>query len=506
MTLLSGQLFIPSGAQEIRDDLLADFRLEARKYSVPEPAVTPGTDNWFFFTAVANAGLLQYSNISVIAPAITPIGATGQDLENWRIALGLPVIQPSPAAGKLTVTVLGGGSVTFADGLTFLYPSGLRGKVNGTQIGVLDEQDVDVVAIDKGTGTNLDSGMAVRWVGPPFNVATAARVSVNGPLTGGFDAETEDRKRDRVLNRLQNTPAGGNWGHLREIAFNALPSVQAPYVYPGLGGPSSDKLTILKGFDRARNDYHRAFQSGAIQIVRDAVQSQLSTGDEHVVGTASEQPCNLTFALNLPASSLSGGTGLGWVDQAPWPPVGSGSPVTVTGSADSLHVQVSATTSTSPVAGQTHISWWSPSEMKMRTSLVTFVDPASVSGSWILTIDKPFVDSLGNAVAAGDFISPAAANAEGYGATFINLMEALGAGENTSDVNRLPRSARHPFVGDGPNISITNQFLKGFLADHSEIVNGQLSYVPTPTPTVPSLVASNPNVLVPRHFGIEVMP
>jgi uncharacterized phage protein gp47/JayE len=504
MTLQAGQLFIPGSPLELRDDLLADFRLEAIKYSVTQPAVTPGTDNWFFFTAVANAGYLQYSNIATVRPAITPLNATGEDLENWRIALGLPIVRPSSAAGKLTVTITGGSTVTFPDGLQFLYPSGLRGQVSGTQMGILDEQDVDVIAVDTGAATNLDSGTAVRWVGAPFNVANAARVSVNGPLTGGTDTETEDRKRERVLNRLRNTPAGGNWGHLREIAFNALASVQQPYVYPGLGGPSSDKVTILKAFDRTRNDYHRAFQSGAVSIVRNAIQSEFSTGDEHVVGTVDELACDLTFQLNLPASSLSGGSGLGWVDQRPWPPVGSGTNVAVSATSSSTAITVNAVTATAPVVGQTHVMWWSPVSMKMLTSLVTAVSGSS--GAWTVTLDKPFVDALGNVVSVGDFISPAASNGEQYGDTFINLMESLGCGENTADVNRLPRSARHPFVGEGPDISITNQFLKGFLAAHSEIINGALSYVPTPTPTVPSLVSSNPMVLVPRNFGIQVMP
>ncbi len=504
MTLEAGELFIPGSAQELRDDLLADYRLEARKYSVTEPAVTPGTDNWFFFTAQANAGLLQYANIATIRPAITPLNATGEDLENWRIALGLPVVQPSPASGKLTITVAGGGAVTLSDGQQFIYPNGLRGKVSGTQIGLLDEADVDVVAIDTGAATNLDSGTQVRWVSAPFNVATNARVSVNGPLTGGYDAETPERKRDRVLNRLQNTPGGGNWGQLREIAFNALPSVQAAYVYPALGGPSSDKLTILKGFDRERSDYTRAFQIGAVALVRAAIHSQLSTGDEHVVGTGDEQACDLTLSLDLPASTLSGGSGLGWTDQRPWPPAGSGSHVIVTAVGGTMNITVNAATATAPLRGQTHVMWWSPDDMKMYTALVTNVSGGS--GAWVLTLDQPLVDKLGNAVSPGDYISPAAANGEKYGATFINLMEQLGAGENTADASRLPRSARHPFVGDAPDIGITNKFVTDFLAKHAEVIDGELSYVPTPSPSVPSLVSSNPNVLVPRHFGIVVMP
>jgi hypothetical protein len=505
MTIEQDGLFIPDSAPALRDDLLTDLYLEGRKFGTTAPAVTPGTDNYSFCTAVANAGMMQYGNLSTIKPSITPLTATGQDLDDWRSALGLPVVSPSPASGKLTVNVSGGGSVTLIDGQAFLYPSGLRGKVNGTQMGIFDEQDVDVIAIDTGDATNLDIGTKVRWVNPPFNVATEARVSINGPLTGGYDAETESRKRERVLNRLRNTPGGGNWGQMREIAFNALPSVIDANVYPALGGPSSDKLVILKGFDRKRNDYHRAFQSAGVDIVRTAIHAELSTADEHVVSTVDEEACDLALELSLPASSLAGGNGLGWVDQRPWPPASSGAHVAITGVAGfGLQITVNAATVTSPVIGQTHIMWWSASDMTMRTYLVTGVSGST--GAWVLTLDQPAVDDLGNTAAAGDYISPAAANGDKYGATFIDLMEALGAGENTADASRLPRSARHPFIGEGSDISITNKFVTDFLKAHREIVDGDLSYLPVSSPSVPTLVSSNPNALVPRHFGIVVMP
>lgn len=498
-------LFVPSSAAEVRDDLLTDLYLEGKKFGTTSPAVTPGTDNYSFCTAVANSGMMQYANLATIKPSITPLTATGQDLDDWREALGLPVVPASPAAGKLTINVSGGGSVTMPDGQVFLYPNGLRGQVNGTQMGIFDEQDVDVIAIDTGDATNLASGNKVRWYNPPFNVANEARVSINGPLTGGYDTETESRKRARVLNRLRNTPGGGNWGQMREIAFNALPSVQDAFVYPALGGPSSDKLTIVKGFDRARSDYHRAFQSGGIDLVRTAIHAELSTGDEHVVGTCNEENCDMTFALSLPASALAGGNGLGWIDQRPWPPTGSGSFTPVASVSNSgITVQVNAATTTSPVSGQTHVMWWSPHDMKMRTYLVTAATGAT--GAWVLTLEQPMVDSLGNIAAAGDYISPAAANGEKYGNTFLDLIEAVGAGENTAEASRLPRSARHPFIGEGADIGITNRFLTDFLRKHREIVNGELSYVPVATPTVPTAVSDNPNVLVPRHFGIVVMP
>src|SRR5262245_9348082 len=106
-TLEVGQLYVPD-AETIRDDMLTDFLLEARKYESVQPAVTPGTDNWLFFNAVGHTGALQYSNLASVRSALTPLFSTGQDLENWRIALGLPEVQPSPASGKITCSVSAG--------------------------------------------------------------------------------------------------------------------------------------------------------------------------------------------------------------------------------------------------------------------------------------------------------------------------------------------------------------------------------------------------------------
>ena len=125
--------------------------------------------------------------------------------------------------------------------------------------------------------------------------------------------------------------------------------------------------------------------------MRTAIHAELSTGDEHVVGTASEQACDLTLELNLPASSLAGGNGLGWVDQRPWPPAGSGDHCAVTAvSSSGVTVTVNAATATAPIPGQTHVMWWSPATMTMATYQITGVSGSS--GAWVLTLEQPAVD------------------------------------------------------------------------------------------------------------------
>lgn len=500
-TLRNGQLFIPDSAAEVRDDLLTDFRLEAIAGGVENPAVQPGTDNHFFFTAVANCGYLQYANFGIIRSAITPLGAEGEDLEAWRKALRLPVVDATGASGKLTISVAAGATVTISAGTQFLLPNGKRGRVQPAAVGKADGDDIDVLMFDKGSVTNAKAGTKVRFQNPPFNVDTQARVSINGPLTGGYDAETEPRKRERILNRMGNTPGGGNWGHVREIAFNALATVQDCYVFPALGGPASQKTVVIREFDFAHNDFRRAFSSGALSLVENALHSNLPSEMQVKVSTVAEEATDISLELELPASSLVGGNGLGWTDQIPWPPQGTG-PVAVSVASSSTAFRLNAVTAVKPFPGQTHLAWWSPQDQKFYVGLVVGLGASQTSGAYDVVLAAPLVDSTGAAPAVGDYISPAAANLNGYRATFLRLMNRLGAGENA--VTTESRRKRHPFVADGAPISITNAWLADFIKSHAEIEDGDFITVTKATPTIPSTIDDAPNVLVPRHFGIYV--
>jgi uncharacterized phage protein gp47/JayE len=505
MALEHGQVYVPESAAVILNDLLTDFRGGARAAGIEEPAVQPGTENWFFYNAVANAGMLQYANIATIRPGVTPLNATGQDLEDWRIALGLPVVGASPASGKLTVGVAAGASVTVPDGLNFVLPNGLRGRVSGTHPGVVNGEDVSVICIDTGSATNTDAGTKVRFVNPPFNLDTEARVSAFGPLTGGFDEETEARKRERVLNRLRTSAGGGNWGQLRELAFNALATLQDCYVYPALGGPSSCKVVLIRAFDVQRNDYQRALSDAAVTLVKSAIHKNMADGQEVPVETVAEEQVDVGMYLTLPDSSLAGGNGLGWVDQAPWPPAGSGTKVTVTAVTATNIITVDAATAVAPIPGLHHVAWWAPGDQSFHTALIT--NETGGTGAWVLTLDTPLIDADGVSVAVGDYISPAAVGLDEYGPTFVKLMGELGAGENcTPGSGDTPRRLRHPFISDGAQIGITGKFRDSFLRAHPEIEEATFSYLPTSSPTVPASVDDPPNVLVPRNFGLYVQP
>lgn len=510
------QPFVPSTQEQLRDAILADYRLEMIKTTGFDPSVVPGTEVFVWATAHSSIAMLQFANIELSRDAITPLNATGQDLENWRTSLGLPEVQASPSSGKIRVTVEGVGTLT--DGQPFQLPNGLRGTVVGNWVAIVDGSEVDVVTTDTGSKTEFDGGTPVTLVSPPSVFNTTALVSTNSPLRGGRDKEDDDRKRTRVLNAVANKPSGGNWAKLRELALNALASVQDCYVYPALGGPASVKVVPVRDFDVKRREFTRAMNAGALSIVRAAIYNEVPDGMEVVVEASADQEFDATIAVAIPASSLSGGSGNGWVDQpitpdtVPWPQLAGGQNVVIVLSVtSSTQIVIGANSATSPIAGQTHIMWWSPADMKFRQFLITAVDGASGPSNWIVTVDRPMVADDGTLVAFGDYISPAAVNADAYADAWLNALRALGPGENTSDTDRVPRALRHPYVSDEDPSAATFLTLKAFQSTRPEIsdlewlrrvTDGGVSIT---KPTVPASVADPVNILVPKHFGIYGM-
>jgi len=500
MVLEPGKIYVPASAEEIRDEFLTDIRLEADNQGISAP-VQPGTDWHVLGTAAANMALIMYANISIADSNGDVLNSTGDELDAIRIAYGLPEVLESPSSGKVVASVLGGGAITIPDGTEFTFPNGLRGKSSGAFVGITDGADIDVIAIDGGEETNLAAGEVVRWVSPPLNLETEARVSVNGPLTGGTDEETDARKRDRILNRLQNLPAGGNVGFVIETALNSLGSLQYAFVYPALGGPGSMKVALIRDYDESLSDFTRVLGAGAATVVRSALHAEMPSPMEIVVQSAAGEDNDVALTLDIPDAATSGGNGSGWQDDTVWPDLAGGDTrVFVSLVTSTSQIRVNASTAVSPIAGQTHISWWSLTDQRFYTRLVTVVGGGA--GAWDLTLDAPLVASDGTIVAIGDFVCPAAVNIDAYAETWRAAMRNLGPGENTADANRLPRALRHPFIADDWPSSLNLRVLRNFVDKHDEINDAAWSYRLLTAPTVPGAVSTAPNFLSSRQFGV----
>lgn len=498
-----GIIQVPSGSAELRDQWLQDYRLAAIDTGiVDEPPIAPGTDAYLIAEANSQLGLVGLANIAIAAKSISVLGAEDADLDAIREADGLPVVSPSGSTGKIKITVAG--PTTIGNGTAIKLPNGLRIQTVGTVVNPADQQEIDVAAIDTGSLTNLKGGEAVQFVAAPTNISKAAVVSNGFPLTGGTDAETDARKRQRILNTRRNKPAGGNWAYWRQFVLDRYASIQDTYVYPALGGPSSQLIVPVRAFDRANSDYSRTPTTALIQTIRNAVQTDANSGVETVVRGPANELVDFTLLIDIPDSTLAGGNGQGWTDTQVWPTleIADAKRVTITGvGPDYDNITVSANTATAPVPGQTEIAWWSPADRKFYTAL--FVGPVSGgAGSWLLNLDRPLVGIDGVGPAAGDFVCPNAQNLAAYGDTWVATFEALGPGEMTTDTDRLPRSLRNPHAADEDPSSITTTALTGMSQDHPEMTDVTFGYAPQVSPTVPANVDLPPNVLVPRHFAV----
>ena len=488
---LPGLIYVPQTAEELRDQFLRDVRLQYIALGVANPPVQPGSEWYIRATAYANAMLGLYANQEIAANDTTELLAQGDALDAIREAMGLPEVGAAPASGKLIVSIITG-SVLISEGTEFVLPNGTIGRVSASKL-CSDGDTIDVITNDTGENANAAAGTIARWKAPPINVEATAEVDVDG-LTGGVDAESDARKRERILNRRRYVPGGGNWGMARELALNSTGTVQSAFVYPALGGPSSLKVVVTKAMQlTGTKDFSREIGASTLDVVSNAVLAEYPIGAEVVVQSATDE--DVSVGLQVKARDEN------WIDQStvfPAIEAGDNGRVTVSAVTDSQNITVSAVQSTSPVAGQ-RILWWSPENREFVKAGIVSVSGSA--GAWVLQLDTPLTSGT-NTVATGDFISPAAKNANAYAATWLAQMNLLGPGENSSDGNIVPRSNRHPYINDEWHSDLSSKQITELQSTHPELSDVAFAYRSKSTPTVPANRADAPNVLRLLHFGI----
>lgn len=525
------QTYVPGSPVELIRTFIEDYRLAAQQQPGIDPllvdqATRPGGDVHILGTAIGNAVFILHANVRINDNDSNVLTATGDALDEIRQAEGLPVVPATPSTGSLEVLFAGtvpGFKINVVDGTEFVLPNGKRGKVVGNHINLTYQlnqpnPEIPVQTVDTGVDTRLAAGTKVQWVSPPSGAKKEAIVSSNDPLTGGTDEEDDERKRLRILNKRQNNPAGGNWADKIRVALDALGSLQMAFVYPALGGPSSEKVVLVREIDQANNSISRELSTTAQNTIRAALQTP-PTGfpgqNELVVQSVADETFDASIAVKLPPAATSGGNGQGWLDDTIWPPYNTtpDAPVTITAVTSTSQITVDADTATPPINGQTHVAWWSSVDQKFHVRLVT--GHFGGAGAWVLLLDAGIVDSTGEAPQIGEYISPAAVSLEQYGRQWIAAVGRLGPGENTADPYRLPRARRHPFPDEdltielqGKNITIprwpTDLTIEQLEAVKKGTAISDAAWLTRSKtgPTVPASVADPPNVLVGRHFGI----
>lgn len=479
--------------EQMRDQYLDDVQLAAVDAGISDPPVGYGSDFYVRGTALANLMSIPLGGIAQAEVAWDPATCSDADVERWRATLGLPEITAQGARGKCLVR-LDAASGTVVDGTALSY-SGRLYRVVGTWTAVTDRTPVAVEAYpDTGEATNLAAGTQLTWVSPPPGFKSWVEVSSAEPLVDGVDAETPERKRERVLARLQTPALSANWQTVVEVIESAVPTVRV-YVYPALGGPSGTLVVLAKQFAPGQRDFSRVATSGQLTRARQALWTQVPSCAKYVVVSASEETLNCALELELPDTN-------GWLDLAPWPQleVADSGRVSVSSVTSSRVFTVSATTTTAPQNGVSHISWWSPGDQAFHTT--TILSYTGSTGAWVLTVADPMVDEDGTLIATGDYISPSAIKMAEYGDTWRGILEAMGPGEDTTDPYRIPRASRKPLVSSTANPTLGVAQRKSLMGEHPEIVGVEYGYRSVTTPTVPGTSDQAPNVLTLDNFGL----
>jgi uncharacterized phage protein gp47/JayE len=490
-----GQVFVPQTASELRDQWLRDYRVGMIEAGVADPNILPGSEPYIRATCIANMMLGAFANIEIKASDTSELTAQGEALDSIREAIGLPEVSASESAGKIKVFVSKYYTTIIADGTQLVSPSGRRFAVVGTWNGVVNNSQVDVICIDKGSNTNVLEGVRLRWLSPPVGVFGEAEV-VSPGLTGGSDVETDERKRERILNRRQNLPAGGNAAYLIELAEGSTSAIQKAFCYPALGGPGSAKVVVQKAVDITNEDFSREVPAGQVELAAMAILAEAPEPIEIVTQSVIDEDTDVALGLVLPDSSNSGSSS-GWYNYT------NVFPVLTTNFPDSCAVLSVVSDNEflieleqgTPLVNSTKIMWWNPTTQAFVIS--TVISRTVDFSSQVIAVDIPFTG-----IQAGDYISPYCYNANSYRDSWLTIMSELGPGENTTSVHRLPRARRNPGSQFSYPSDLGTAQLSKLINAHTEILDCAYTYRSKTTPTVPANVSTAPNVLKLNKFGI----
>jgi uncharacterized phage protein gp47/JayE len=177
---------------------------------------------------LAGASHLEHGHLDAIAKQLFPNTASGTDLDGLASLYDIARKAPTYATGVVTFTGTNGATVP-----------------NGTQLRRSDAAEfttladavlgasgatVPIVSALAGLAANTDAGAGLALISPILGVQSPAIVTAAG-VEGGFDQETDDELRVRLLARMSSPPAGGNAGDYKAWALSVA-GVTRVWVYP----------------------------------------------------------------------------------------------------------------------------------------------------------------------------------------------------------------------------------------------------------------------------------
>src|SRR5574338_493040 len=191
---------------EIRDDFLRTIKNGLIDLGVAEPNVAENSDYYVIGQSLADQISAVFNNIEIQSDASSADTATGDDLDRILEIYGLARRPAGGSSGKIEITTSATTFVPVGENLT-----SSTGQVYEVTVGgnYSNGDDIPIASTDVGAQTNLAVDSILTWTNPP--AYTQSTATVTQALTGGVDVEDDETARARLLTRLQNPPASGNW-------------------------------------------------------------------------------------------------------------------------------------------------------------------------------------------------------------------------------------------------------------------------------------------------------
>jgi uncharacterized phage protein gp47/JayE len=169
-----------------------------------------------------------YGFIAWVALQVFPDTATSDNLRRWAAIWGVQPLPATQATGNIEVT--GTNGTLIPDGTEFSRSDGVLYTSNGDETISGGIATISVTSEEAGSTTNSSVGTVLSFVSPITNVSTSGTVDSDG-ITGGTDDESDASLEQRLLDRIQNPPQGGDAHDYIQWALQVA-GVTRAWVYP----------------------------------------------------------------------------------------------------------------------------------------------------------------------------------------------------------------------------------------------------------------------------------
>lgn len=477
---------------QIRDDMSATYREQLISLGVANPVVTPGTDIYNRFEAIAQQ--IWVAAASIPAAVDESLEDTALlNLERLAAMRELSLRAAGGSRGDVFPALAIAGPVLIPAGSTLIDGQGLRYRA--TLGGPIENGDpLTVEALDTGAATNRPPDTTLTFEAPPLYVEPKAPVGPGG-LRFGVDTEDLEGLRERLSERMAHPRNGVNWPTFTAAAETST-AVQKAFAYQACNGPSTVHVAVVGSPSAEVKDRDVDAITMTVEVIPTTAGATFSFV-EVVTTTVINEPVDVSMALAIPASPAANppGNGGGWIDAVPFPVLASPGYVAVSSFFSSVEIEVSSDV---PPAVGAQVSWISRDDWKLRTAeIVTIVG----TNPYVITLSLPFVSDNGVDIQIGDWVFPASENGAAYAESIFAAFAKLGPGEKTSVAGLLPRALRKPSPAESWPYEMKAPFLKLFTGELEEVSDSAFLYRSAITPTIPGVITDPPRCFVPRQIG-----